>query len=221
LGADAEVPMDIARRIVAAAGGVIESEPGGLLVVRYAWPVAVPQFSSTTPDQVYTDQQHRFSAEEQFATVKTVNKLRLMDVVPAGKGDSVEFEASELDPIRGTLKVYPSPWRTTVTIEHTSKPEVSATLRGIETEDLTETVEVIEGAGSVSHPIYQVVTLEWLYENLTGVAFDVDARQFTTTHATKKYSLLNITYRTRYIAFDAVGFSGGTVQYLVEETADG
>ena len=60
-------------------------------------------------------------------------------------------------------------------------------------------------------------TLEWLYEDLLGVAFDSDSRTFKSTHPTKQESLLRITYLTRYVRFDAVAFPAAEVQFLVKD----
>lgn len=217
LGVESQTPMDVLQRLAQAPGAVVDCEPNGGLRVRYAFPVAVPQYASAAPDQEYFDAEHNFSVSERGVTPQLVNRLRILDVQPGAARDSIEFEQDKVRFTRGRLRVFPQPWREEVRVEHTSDARVSATAIGVETEELTETVEVIAGKGSVSKPIYQVVSLEWLFRNLTGVAFETDAREFSTTHPTEKESLLVITYRTRFVAFKAAAFRDAEVQFLVKE----
>lgn len=217
LAAADQTPIEILQLLARAAGGTVISDPDGTIRARPLFPIAVPVFLISTPDQEYSDVEHNFNVRETFTHFALVNKLRILDVAQDAFSDTVEFEVSDLDRTRGKLKVFPQPWRTTVEMRHTSRLPVSVTKVGVETEELIETVEVLRGEGAVSHPIFSVTLLEWLYEDLSGLVFDSDSRNFTTTHATKKDSLLRITYVTRFVRFDAVGETEAQVQYLVED----
>lgn len=217
LGAVNQTPIEILQRLADAAGAVIDCEPDGSLSVQYRYPVSVLQYDTATPDQEYFDDAHNFKVDEQMAPAQIANKLRILDVEPGANRDTIEFEQDKVDFARGVLRVFPQPWRETITVEHTSNDQVSAALVGIETAEHTETVEIIGGKGSVSKPIYEIVSLEWLFDNLTGVAFEQDTNEFTTTHPTLKESLLVITYNTRFIKFDAAAFVDAEVQFLVRE----
>lgn len=218
LAVENQAPMDVLKRVAESPGAVTEAEPGGELYVRYLFPVSVQVYPSATPDQEYNDTQHNFTTSEQTVRPVLVNKLRILDAEQSSNQDAIEFEQDAEDPTRGEIKVFPSPWRDSVTLEHTGDAtRVSASVRGIETEELTETVEVIGGKGSVSKPINSVVSLEWKTVNLTGVTFEADSNEFTTTHATLKESLLEITYLTRFIAYDAAAYVDAEVQFLVRE----
>jgi hypothetical protein len=170
-----------------------------------------------TPDQTYTDIADRFSVDEGYAALPLVNKLRIMDVAPGAFNDVIEFEQDRLIPSQGKLRVFPSPWRDTFSLEHTSLPIVSIERLGLGTMEKEETVEVVRGEGRTQYPINQVLELTWLYEDLSGVTFEQDARTFTSTHATKKESLLHIRYETRFIDHRAVAFDGAEVQFVVRE----
>lgn len=219
LAAQNQAPMDILQALARAAGAVVQSDPDGTLRVRYVYPVAVPAYAAAIADHEYDDIQHTLSTSERLVSQGLVDKLRILDAQASTENDALEFEQDELDPARGTLRLFPNPWRDGLSIEHTSDDRVSATLDGIETETLTETVEVIGGKGSVSKPIHSVETLEWLYADLTGVTFEADSREFTTTHATLTESLLRITYATRFIAYEAAAYEDAEVQFLVKEAA--
>ena len=217
LGVEAKVPMEILQLIAKAAGGLVETQPNGDLYVRYEFPKAVTEYLTLTPDQEYSDTDHNFTLSEQFQTQKIENKLRILDIADGAKRDRVEFVQDKEDYTRGYLKVFPSPWRETITVDHTSLPSVSATLVGVETEDLEEVVEVVEGKGNVSKPIYSIQTITWLYANLTGITFESDQTEFKTTHATNKESLVKINYKTRYVRFDVAAFPEAQVQFLVKD----
>jgi|GEM_PF-6281981 len=214
-----QTPMDVLQSIAAAAGAAVVSDPDGTLRVRYKFPVPVSQFAITTADQVYHDLEHVLSRSSQALISEFANRLRILDLPPETNQDSLEFEQDVEDAARGVLHIIPRPWRESVYIEHTGKPTVSATLRGVEDDELTETVEVIDGAGTVSKPIHEIVSLEWLYVDLTDVEFELDSTQFTTTHPTLTESLLRITYLTRSIDYDAAAYAGAEVQFLVKEEA--
>lgn len=219
LGADNQTPMEVLQRLAQTPGALVESEPDGSIQVRYRFPIAVTQYPGATPDQEYTDTQHNIASGEKTVFAEIVNRLRVLDSEAAANSDAIEFEQDKADPAKGLLRVFPKPWREPVTLVHTSNAQVSAQLVGVVTEELIETVEVLGGKGSVSKPIFEVVLLEWLFVNLTGVTFEVDGKEFTTTHATLKESLLRITYRTRSINFEAAAFLGAEVQFLVIESA--
>jgi hypothetical protein len=219
LGVQDQVPMDVLQRLAAAAGATVQSDPDGTLRVVYLYPVPVPQYASATPDQVYTDAEHNFAVNARRSAVRLVDKLRILDVEPGAGRDSIEFEQDKEHYTRGVLRVFPSPWRTDVTVTHTSDARVSAAIVGEETEELTETVEVLGGKGSVSKPIFEIVELEWLYVDLSGIAFEPDQTAFSTTHPSLQESLLRITYTTRFIEFEASAFPEAEVQFLVLEEA--
>jgi hypothetical protein len=187
------------------------------MYVRYAYPDVVADYPTLTPAQSYSDVVDRFSVAEGFSATPIVNKIRVMDVAPGAFSDVIEFEADRLNPTEGNLRVYPSPWRETFSLEHTSLPLVSIERLGEDTAEHTETVEVVRGTGSVQYPIYSVDSVEWLYADLGGVSFAQDTREFKSTHATEKESLVRITYTTRFIDYRAVAFEGADVQFVVRE----
>lgn len=207
--------IGVLQLIAQAAGGVVETDPDGTVRVRYLYPVSVRKFKTAVADQQYEEAQHSFSSSERTTDTKVVNKLRVMDGAFSSQSDGMEFRQSEENPVEATVKVVPSPWRETLFVTHTSKPEVSVTPEGTATEELEETVEVIEGKGSVSKPIHQVLAVEWLYANLGSVQSSPDKSEFTTTVPGE--SLVRITYTTRFLSFKAVAFPEAEVQFLAKE----
>ena len=218
LAVEEMTPIEIVQLIAAAAGGIVQTDPDGTLRVRYLFPIRVPDYPTAVENQFYSDLDHNFTINEEVALPEIVNKIRIMDIAPGAFQDRVEFVQDEDYPDRGYLKVFPSPWRETLWVEHTSKPSVSATYVGVVSEQLEpEDVEILDSKGSVSHPLHQLNTLEWLYVDLGGIAFEPDKPEFTTTSTTQHESLLRITYTTRYLRFNVVAWPEAKVQFLVKE----
>jgi hypothetical protein len=217
LSAQNEVPASIMQRVLAATGAVLEAAKDGSFIVRYRYPVSVPQYVTHTPDHVYTDADHNFSTNEGVQLAQLVNKIRIMDVATAGFSDRMEFTPDAADATRGVLKVWPSPWRETFNVEHTSLPIVSVERVGVRTEQLTETIEIVNGKGSVSKPVFSVDSLTWLYDDLGGVVADSDSSQLVSTSTALFDSLLTITYTTRYVEYNARAYTGAKVQFVVRE----
>jgi hypothetical protein len=211
-------PIEVVQLIAKAAGGVVQTDPDGTLRVRYLFPVRVPDYPTTAEDQFYSDLDHNFSVNEEVGIPEIVNKIRIMDISPGADQDRVEFVQDPDFGDRGYLKVFPSPWRETLFVDHTSLPIVSITYVGVRTEQLEpEDIEILESKGSVGHPIYQLNTLEWLYRDLGGIVFEQDKNDFNTTNTTDHESLLRITYTTRWLRFDVVAWPEAKVQFLVLE----
>lgn len=217
LAASNEAPIEIAQRVAAAAGAMIEANPDGTIYVRYAFPVPLVEWATASPDQDYSDLVDAFSVTESLAYAGTVNRLRIMDVLAGPYQDVIEFEQDRLDPASGGLRVYPSPWRTTFDLAHTSLPIVSIERIGVETAEHTEVVEVLRGQGSVQYPLHQLLSVEWLHADLGGITFDADSREFRSTSELLTESLARITYRTRFVDFRAVAYGGAQVQFVVRE----
>lgn len=216
LAASGTAPISIVQRVAGAIGGVLEADPDGSLYVRYKFPVSVPSFSSETIDQEYSDMDDNFSVSS-TPTNELTNKLRILDVALDAFADQIEFVPDPLDPTKGVLKVWPSPWRESFTVEDTSLPIVSVERVGVVEETLEETIEILHGEGSTSKPIYAINTLEWLFVDLGGLVFESDKNKVTSTDPDKKESLVTINYQTRYVLYNAVAFIDAKVQFLVVE----
>ncbi len=71
-------PIDIAKVITGAAGGVIETNHDGTLQARHKFPVRVPDWNTTTPDHIVTDTTI-FSINESFAHINLIDKVVVLD----------------------------------------------------------------------------------------------------------------------------------------------
>jgi hypothetical protein len=186
-------PLTLARAIVAAAGGVIDSHPDGSVTCRPRYPVSVPDWRTTTPAHDLTDEDV-VSVSESHEYLEFFDRVAISDVPPAVGGLDVEYEQDETDRYRGTLRAYPVPW-TALTASHSGDGAVSLSPRGAMTRTEEELVDIVDGYGTTRYPIWSVVSTKWQYRSLGTVSFDQGSREVATS--LPGTSLLRIKYRTQ------------------------
>lgn len=237
LAAENSAPLDIAKQVVEAAGGLIESLPDGSVLCRHRWPVSIVDFSSASVD--YTlNETHIFSASETSTNDELIDKIRLLDQ-DAGYQDKLEYVPNKLldgsdDPFNGTLYVFPSPWREGLSVVTTRPSDIQVGILSIGTriiadsnEDYPAEIVTFENReSSVSYPLMQLTSFEWLDENLGNI---VVTPYSTTINAGvgsyDGYSLAKISYVTRYLKVPVTCTSTNTpieAQFLLlEENQNG
>ena len=214
----------VAKQIVEAAGGVLESYPHGPFLVRKKFPTSPLKYSETTPDIILDEVVDVETVSFTYQNSRYVDWVRIRDVDESGISDRVEFEADTDSNLRGTLRVYPIPWRG-VHLIHTGPTDLVLTLIGVverlvpdPTAEVTEErIEIFEGKGSTSYPIVDIVSIRWHSIDLMGLYFDPYTTTVYSTHPTAKYGLAYITYHTKSIDYRVESNIAQDVQFLVEE----
>jgi len=184
-------PLSAARNIVAAIGGIVESNPDGSVVCRRRHPVCIPQYGQAAVAHSLFDADV-MSANAKIAPMRGYNRVTLTN----GEGgtsaaDRIEYVADADDPHRGTVRVYLDEARAVV-LAHTGHPATVIATLGETIRSEVETVEFAEGRASVRYPVTAIVHLAWQHIGLG----DVTASGQTLAAATSGYSLLRITYTT-------------------------
>lgn len=185
-------PLAAARNIVAAIGGIVESNPDGSVVCRRRHPVSIPQYGQAAVAHSLFDADV-MSAQAQIAPMRGYNRVTIANE-EGGVGtsaDRIEYVADADDPYRGTVRAYLATTRAVV-LAHTGHPATVIATLGETTRTETETVEFIEGRASTRYPVTAILDLAWQHAGLG----DVTASGQTLTSATAGYSLLRITYTT-------------------------
>jgi hypothetical protein len=185
-------PLAAARNIVAAIGGIVESNPDGSVLCRRRHPVSIPQYGTATVAHSLFDADV-MSAQAQIAPMRGYNRVTIANE-EGGAGasaDRIEYVADADDAYRGTVRAYLASTRAVV-LAHTGHPSTVIASLGAVTRTEIETVEFIEGRTSTRYPVAAIVNLAWQH---TGLG-DVTAAGQTLTAATSGYSLLRITYTT-------------------------
>ena len=185
-------PLAGARNIVAAIGGIVESNPDGSVVCRRRHPASIPQYGAATVAHSLFDADV-MSAQAQIAPMRGYNRVTIANE-EGGAGasaDRIEYVADADDAYQGTVRAYLASTRAVV-LAHTGHPSTVIATLGAITRTETETVEFIEGQASTRYPVTAIVNLAWQH---TGLG-DVTASGQSLTAAKSSYSLLRITYTT-------------------------
>lgn len=217
LAAQDAAPLDVVRQLAEAAGGVLESRPDGTVRARPAWPVTIPAMLGTVPDHIIQDRDI-FAASEAPTNDTLVNRVRILDVESAYQ-DRLEWIADENDPLKGEIRIYPSPWRTTLTLRHTrGTPPIYLGALAEASETVTETVEFVAGRANARDPVAALTAVVWRAADLGAVAVTPFATELAAGGETG-YSLADITYTVRYLRAPASASTAADAQFVLEDGA--
>ena len=185
-------PLAAARNIVAAIGGIIESNPDGSIVCRRRHPVSIPQYSAAMVAHSLFDTDV-ISARAQIAPSRGFNRVTIANEngAAASSTDRIEFVADVDDAKQGTVRAYLSATRP-VLLTHTGHAATVIAALGEITRWETETVEFVEGKASTRYPVTAIISSVWQHTDLGTVI--ADGKNLIT--ATAGFSLLKITYTT-------------------------
>lgn len=210
---DGAAPLAAARNIVAAIGGIVESNPDGSVVCRRRHPVSIPQYGAATVAHSLFDADV-ISAQAQIAPLRGYNRVTLAneDGGAGASADRIEYVADADDAYRGTVRAYLAAARS-VALAHTGHPDTVIAALGEITRTETETVEFVDGRASTRYPVTAIVDLAWQH---TGLG-DVIASGQSLTAATSGYSLLRITYTTTSINWRVALPIDEEVQFVLVE----
>ena len=154
------------------------------------------------------------SLAESFEGQEIFNKFRIRDVSDSDFRDRIVFEASDQTGLEGCLFVFPSPFRP-ITVEHTSDTQISLTLVGEVFLEKEELIEFQDGQGSSAFPIFDLLSVEWMDDDLGALTFTQFENTFFSADPVNKFSLATVTYRTKAVKFTTSSTVDDQVQFLV------
>ena len=207
-------PLAAARNIVAAIGGIVESNPDGTVVCRRRHPVSIPQYGQAVVAHSLFDADV-MSSQAQIAPMRGYNRVTIANEEGSAgtSADRIEYVADADDPYRGTVRAYLAADRAVV-LAHTGHPSTVIASLGPVTRTETETVEFIEGQANTRYPVTAIVDLAWQH---TGLG-EVTASGQSLTAATSGYSLLRITYTTTSLDWRVALPIDEEVQFVLVDT---
>jgi hypothetical protein len=211
LAAERADPLTVAKQVVEAVGGLIESEPGGGIVCRHRWPTSIAGLDGVAADHEL-DERVIYSANESPTQDELIDRVRIYDT-EAGFQDRLEYVANKIgdnaDPRNGILYAFISPWREGLRIVTTrpSAISVGAATEGTRSindsnEDYpAETITFTERTSSTSYPIMTLTSLDWLDEDLGAAVYTPYATTIEAGNGSYGgYSLAKVEYVTRYLS---------------------
>lgn len=214
LGFTDTTPLDIVQTLAVAVGAVVQSSREGVLQVRPLFPISVPAYAASFPAHTFLEGADILEVSENYSSGEIANKFRIADA-DIVMSDQIEWVPDSSGSLAGYIKAYPQPWRTDVNLIHTGDGTVVIGMGSVRAREEEELVEIFQGQGSLQYPLYQLVDVEWEAQNLGGIVFVQDAREFTVTGPGAN-SLVRVTYRTRSIDYRVVSGSGRPTQFLLE-----
>jgi hypothetical protein len=206
--------LDCAKKIVEAAGGVLECEPDGTVVVRPLFSISPWQYDTIVADHSFTDVENLLNLSFDYTLESFYDWVRVRNVdhstiyAPTDKiemifnltDDGTNFIESRSENLHGWLRVYPFPYRNmevkttgslaVVKIDFATKKEEYRVVP-------REFIEIIKGAGNTQFPIYDILEFRWQAEDLGPLTFNPYTTVLFSTKATPGYSTVMVTYRTR------------------------
>ena len=228
-------PLEAAKRLVGASGGLIVADKDGSLIVQSKFPVPTPGYGQVEVAHTFTDSEDTLSVSEDHEAREGYNQFRiregeagfqdrleyLPDQIPTGGLNGDGTPATEDSPDSGIVRAYPSPYRNTFKLYVAQ--EVGATVmvpKGeVVHDERQELVTFDKGVVGLSYPIYELVNIEWHSQALGGLSFDPGGTTLTaSTDVNQGYGLATVTYRTKAFEYTTTGVRGTSALILMEDT---
>lgn len=201
-------PLAAARSVVAAIGGIIESNPDGTVVCRRRHPVSIPDYGQTPVAHQLFDADV-LTSRAQIAPARGYNRVTLAneDGASGSSADRIEHVA---DANQGTVRAYLATTRP-VLLTHTGHPATVIAALGEVTRSESEVVEFIEGRASTRYPVTAISSTTWQHTDLGAVTADGQAL----VAAVPGYSLLDLTYTTTSLDWRVTLAAAEEVQFIL------
>jgi hypothetical protein len=214
LTANDETPMTIIRNIVADMGGIVQTTPAGDLLIIAEEEIAIPDYPTAPVSATINASLERISTSEQRDEQKGYNKFVVSDQAAAGGQfalDYVEIDAGTRElrlfvvPLEGRQFTLTSSGGSEVTIEPVGIVDLAL---------VDELVEFVAGSGRTQRPIHGISAQAWQRDNLGAITATEDG---VLTAATTGYSLLKISYTSRYHKWLGRDSNIESVQFVATE----
>ncbi|ABK43790.1 hypothetical protein Mmc1_1279 [Magnetococcus marinus MC-1] len=196
-------PLDVVRTIAEAAGGVVETTPGGELRVRHRFPVSVPQWVSTTPDHILTDATDNLSCRESHRARYRVNRVMVRGWLPSSGHLSAEVDR-RVDGLNQGRTTFHSGGSAHLLLNHgpeTTIQAVSASTGSLlPNADQSYTISedlMFDGSNSatLSQPAQSIQSVIWLGNDLGALTLAADG--ITVTAANSGVAIVRVTFTVR------------------------
>ena len=202
-------PLQAAREIVAALGGLLESDPDGTPVARPRHPVTVPDYAVATPDHAILDAD-LFAFQVSAAPSSGFNRVVISneDLSGTDVNDRLEYLDEDANRYDGEMRAWPHPWRP-VTLGHTGHPETEIEALGARSHSHTELVEFVAGRGRTEYPVQAITGLTWQHADLGAVSAEgtaLIAANAGQSLAWVTYTSLSLDWRVALARDEAVQF---------------
>lgn len=204
-------PLAAVRSVVAAIGGIVESNPDGTVVCRRRHPVSIPDYGQAPVAHQLFDADV-LASRAQIAPARGYNRVILAneDGASGSSADRIEHVADANDANQGTVRAYLATTRPVLLI-HTGHPATVIAALGEVTRSESEVVEFIEGRASTRYPVTAINSATWQHTDLGAVTADGQAL----LAAVPGYSLLDLTYTNTSLDWRVTLAAAEEVQFIL------
>lgn len=204
-------PLQAAKTVVEAVGGLIESFPNGDIHCRFRNPVDIQGYSSSAIDHYFTNSDW-ITLGSTDAPSKGFNRVTLSNALSeSASQDRLESVADPEEGTKATIRAYLYTERPVILV-HTGAPETVIASRGLVERSEEELVEFIASKGSLKYAPASITGLVWQHNNLGTVAF---SGTDLTASVDNGYSLAKITYTVKSINWDVSLALPEEVQFIL------
>lgn len=206
-------PIAILETLASAGGGIRQSKKDGTLEIRYEFLVNIPDYETDTPEIYLTDQENFYSVNSVTERYKDENNFLIGNEETDTSTLDISYE--DISAYSKEARVFQVPWNDdTIRLNTSALTGVTIQENGVASlliED--EEVEIVDGGGSLSLPIYELASSSYSDTNLGAITFDEDG---TITTSTKENSIVIITYYTKFHKFTVSNDDIENVQFWPE-----
>jgi hypothetical protein len=190
-----ETPLEGLRKLAAIIGAELASGPDNRLIITLPDPVPPSAWAAAAPSLTISDNGRIFSDAEEEDERPLYN---LVVVGNQGESDeSTTFQTEDVSAQVKRVKGFRVPWLD-FGLATSGGDWVTIEDEGVVDEQVTETVEFVEGSGRAANPVYSQVAVRWLQTQLGAITASEDGSLVAEVAG---QSLAEITYTTRYHAW--------------------
>lgn len=205
------------KKIVVAAGGLVQTSRENVLICRPEYPDSVNTWATADPCLVLADQDSFFSITPSPSLRSGYNKFFISN--EDAQTDGLRMEDLQITASRREVRVFMVPWDDSakIVLRHSGGSWVQIVADGVVTNEESQEVEFVSGAGQVAKPYYGDLVVDYKERGLGNVIADEDG---TLTAAVVDHSLAQVGYLTKYHRFYVTDTKTENVQVYPEVTYD-
>lgn len=205
-------PLQAARSIVEAVGGVIESFPNGEINCRLRDPINVPDYATATPDHYFGDNDW-ITLGSTDAPAKGFNRIIISNsaVALSGNTDKLEVVPDAVDGSKARILAYLSSQRA-VDLVHTGAAETVITSLGVVERTESEVIEFVAGKATLKYPALALTGLVWQHLDLGVVSISGAS---ATSSVADGYSLAAVSYTVQTTDWEVSLSLAEEVQFIL------
>jgi hypothetical protein len=206
--------LDAAKAIVREAGGVIQSEPNGSVIIRHTYPDKIDQLGGAFIAHRISGTENLLEASELIGSYTEINRVIVTTERESGASRH-DYKVIKETPTTATVEVYDNRPMARVTLLTTGDLN-SVTIGAKQTTTSDIIVEVVEfrnGQARLQHKGIAMLGLKWQYQSLGSVRLEDNAL----IAENDGYSVAEVTYSTNKVAWQVSNYKPELTQFLITE----